>query len=269
MSTHGSKKADAFRALHADGLLILPNAWDAGSARLVQSLGAKAIATTSAGVAWAHGYPDGDQLPLHLMLATLASIARVVDVPISVDMEGGFASEPAGVGEAVAEVIDAGGIGINIEDGGGSPEQLCAKIERAKDAGERRGVALFVNARCDVYLRGLAPPEGRVAETIARGRRYREAGADGFFAPGVIAAEEIRAMARGVALPLNVLAQPSLPHAAELAALGVRRLSAGSGIHQAAFGRARELVTAFLREGASDPMRAGFMPYAEINALMS
>ncbi len=269
MSTHGSKKADAFRALHHDGLLILPNAWDAGSARLMQSLGAKAVATTSAGVAWAHGYPDGDQLPLHLMLATLASIARVVDVPISVDMESGFASEPAGVGEAVTEVIDAGGVGINIEDGAGSPELLCAKIERAKDAGERRGVSLFVNARCDVYLRQLVPVERRVAETIARGERYRQAGADGFFAPGVIEAAEIRAIAHGVALPLNVLAQPRLPHAAALASLGVRRLSAGSGINQATYGRARNLVTDFLRDGASDPMREGFLPYAEINALMS
>lgn len=269
MTTHASRKADAFRALHHEGLLILPNAWDAGSARLVQSLGARAIATTSAGVAWAHGYPDGDRLPLHLMLQTVAAIARVVDAPISADMEGGFASEPAGVGEAVAAAIDAGAVGINIEDGDASPELLCAKLERARDAGERRGVRLFVNARCDVYLRGLVAPERRVAETLARAARYREAGADGFFAPGVVAPDEIRALAQGIALPLNVLAQPGLPHAAELAALGVRRLSAGSGVSQASYGRARDLVTAFLRDGASDPLRAGSMPYAEINTLMS
>jgi 2-methylisocitrate lyase-like PEP mutase family enzyme len=262
-----SDLAATFRQLHQNTTpLRLANAWDAGSARLIESVGAPAIATTSAGVAWAHGYPDGDQLPLHLMLAALASIARVVDVPISVDMEGGFASEPAGVGEAVAEVIDAGGVGINIEDGDSSPELLCAKIERAKDAGERRGVRLFVNARADVYLRGLGPAEGRLAETIARGER--EAGADGFFAPGVVEAAEIRAIAQAVKLPLNVLAQPRLPPAAELAALGVSRLSAGSGVTQAVYGRARERIAAFLRDGASDPLRADSMPYAEINALM-
>lgn len=268
MSTHGATTATAFRALHHDGLLILPNAWDAGSARLMQSLGARAIATTSAGVAWAHGHADGDRLPLHLMLDTVTAIARVVDLPVSVDVEGGFATEPAGVGEAVTEVIDAGGVGINIEDGDGAPDLLCAKIERAKDAGVRRGVPVFVNARCDVYLREIVPADRRVAETIARGERYREAGADGFFAPGVIEPGEIRAIAGGVALPLNVLAQPRLPAAPELAALGVRRLSAGSGLSQAAYGRVRALATAFLRDGASDPLRAEFMPYADINALM-
>jgi 2-methylisocitrate lyase-like PEP mutase family enzyme len=268
MTTPASEVARAFHGLHRDGLLVLANAWDAGSARLFQSLGAKAIATTSAGVAWTHGYPDGDTLPLHLMLSSVSAIARVIDVPLSVDMESGFAREPAGVGEAVAEVIDAGGVGINIEDGDGPPDLLCAKIERAKDAGQRRGVEVFVNARADVYLRGLVPAAARETETIARGERYRQAGADGFFAPGVIAAGEIRAIADAVALPLNVLAQPGLPRAAELFLLGVRRLSSGSGLNQAAYGRARALAAAFLQDGASDPLREGCMPYAEINALM-
>lgn len=113
--------ADAFHALHAQGLLILPNAWDAGSARLVESLGAKAVATSSAAVAWSHGYPDGDFLPLERLVATTTAIARVLRVPLSVDIEGGYSDQPAAVGDVVARVIDAGAVGINLEDGGADP----------------------------------------------------------------------------------------------------------------------------------------------------
>jgi 2-methylisocitrate lyase-like PEP mutase family enzyme len=269
MTSRNPDAAQAFHRLHQDGLLILPNVWDAGNARLIESLGAKALATTSAAVAWSHGYADGDLLPVRLLLATVADIARVVSVPLSVDIEGGYSSDPAAVGETVAGVIDAGGVGINLEDGTSSPDLLCAKIEQAKRAGERLGVNVFVNARVDVYLHALAPPDRRVDETLARAERYRGAGADGIFVPGVTAAPEIQAVASAVALPLNVLARPGLPPAAELQALGVRRLSAGSGIAQAIFGRIASMAAAFLKTGASDPLGEGAMPYAEINALMA
>jgi 2-methylisocitrate lyase-like PEP mutase family enzyme len=269
MTSQDPTVAQEFRRLHDEGLLILANAWDAGSARLVESLGAKALATSSAAVAWSHGYPDGDLLPMRLLVATVAEIARVVRAPLTVDIEGGYSSDPAAVGDAVAEVIDAGGVGINIEDGEGDPDLLCAKIEAAKGAGVRLGVDLFVNARTDVYLRDLAPPDRRIEVTLARAERYRAAGADGIFVPGVADAAEIRAFASTVGLPLNVLTRPGLPPAAELEALGVRRLSAGSGIAQAVFGRIASLATGFLRDGASDPLREGAMPYAEINALVA
>ncbi len=257
-----------FRQLHDEGLLLLANAWDAGSARLIESLGAKALATTSAGVAWSHGYADGDLLPVRLLIATVADIARTIRVPLSVDVEGGYSSDPAAVGEAVAAVIDAGAVGINIEDGTEAPDLLCAKIERVKGVGARLGVDVFVNARTDVYLRGLAPAERRVDETLARAERYRAAGTDGIFVPGVADPGAIRAIAAAARLPLNVLALPGLPPASELGALGVRRLSAGSGITQAVFGRIASLTAAFLQDGASDPLSAGAMPYPEINALM-
>jgi 2-methylisocitrate lyase-like PEP mutase family enzyme len=185
MTSQENPAAERFRRLHSEGLLVLPNAWDAGSARLIESLGAKAIATTSAGVAWSHGYPDGDTLPLPLLRATVADIARAVRVPVSTDVEGGYSNDPAAVGETVAAVIEAGAVGINIEDGSGATDLLCAKIERAKNAAERLGVDLFVNARTDVYLRGLAAKERRVEETLARAERYRSAGADGIFVPGL------------------------------------------------------------------------------------
>jgi 2-methylisocitrate lyase-like PEP mutase family enzyme len=269
LTSGGSNAASVFRRLHEKGFLVLPNAWDAGSARLIESLGAKALATSSAAVAWSHGYSDGDLLPVRLLVATVADIARVATVPLSVDVEGGYASDPVAVGEAVAQVIEAGAVGINIEDGTGDPDVLCAKIERAKRAGGRLGVDLFVNARTDVYLSALAPPDRRVDETLARAERYRAAGADGIFVPGLTEATEIRAISSAVRLPLNVLARPGLPRASELEALGVRRLSAGSGIAQALFGRTSSLVTGFLWTGASEPLAEGAMPYVEINALMA
>ena len=267
-----SPQADAaatFHRLHqGPDLLVLANAWDAGSARLIESLGAAAIATTSAGVAWSHGYPDGDALPLDLLLASVRDIARAISVPLTVDFEGGYAPDPAGVGLAVARLIDAGGVGLNIEDGNNPPDALCARIEQAKAAGARAGVNLFVNARTDVYLRGLVPEPAQVAETLARAARYRDAGADGIFAAGISDPKEITEVAAGVGLPLNVLARVGLPPAAELKALGVRRLSAGSGITQAVWGRMSVLARDFLNDGRSDPLADGAMVYTSVNALL-
>jgi 2-methylisocitrate lyase-like PEP mutase family enzyme len=263
-----SQSADLFRRLHEDGLLVLANVWDAGTARLIESLGAKALATTSAAVAWSHGYADGDLLPTELLVATVASITRVASVPLTVDAEGGYSSDPAAVGEVVARVVDAGAVGINVEDGMGDPDLLCAKIDAAKRAGVKLGVDLFVNARTDVYLRGLVAEERRIEETLSRAERYRAAGADGIFVPGLADSAEIREVAHAVRLPLNVLAWPGLPDASELEALGARRLSSGSGIAQAVYGRAASLAADFLRTGASGPMADGAMHYPEINALM-
>jgi 2-methylisocitrate lyase-like PEP mutase family enzyme len=263
------RDAGLFRRLHEGGLLVLPNAWDAVSARLIESLGAKAIATTSAGVAWSHGYADGDLLPVPELVAAVAAIARVVTVPLSADVEGGYSADPAAVGETVARVIDAGAVGINLEDGGAGPDLLCAKIEQARRAGTRSGVELFVNARTDVYLRGLVPADRRIAETLARAERYRAAGADGLFVPAITDPAEIREVASGARMPLNVLARPGLPAAAELLKLGVRRLSAGALLTEAALRATATLGAAFLRTGASDPLTDAAMPYAEINALMA
>jgi 2-methylisocitrate lyase-like PEP mutase family enzyme len=267
MTDQQQNSAQVFHQLHKQGLLLLANAWDAGSARLIESLGAKAIATTSAGVAWSHGYADGDQLPVRLLIATVTDMARVITVPLSVDIEGGYSDEPNVVGNVVAEVIGAGGVGINIEDGAGTPDLLCAKIEQAKSAGVRLGVNLFVNVRTDVYLRGLVSSERRIDEIIARAERYKAAGADGIFVPGVSSADEIKAIASSVRLPLNVLAWPGLPPASELETLGVRRLSAGSGITQAIYSKIAALAMDFLKNGASDSLADGVMPYPEINAL--
>lgn len=266
--TSRQDSADRFRRLHQEGILVLPNAWDAGSARLIESLGAKAIATTSAGVAWAHGYADGDRLPVPLLEATVAEIARAVRVPLSVDVESGYSEAPVAVGETVAAVIEAGAVGINIEDGSGAPDLLCAKIERARQAGVRFGVDLFVNARTDVYLRQLVPAERRVEETLARAERYRAVGADGIFVPGLVDAVEIRAVAKASLLPLNVLSWNGLPGSAELEALGVRRLSAGSGIAGAVLARTAALAASFLETGTFGAAVDKELPYGKLNELM-
>jgi 2-methylisocitrate lyase-like PEP mutase family enzyme len=262
--------AKAFHDLHAGpAVLLLANAWDAGSARLIESLGARAIATTSAGVAWSYGYPDGDALPTALVVATTAAIARVIRVPLTVDIEGGYSDDPAAVGRLAGELIDAGAIGVNLEDGSAPPELLCAKIAAVRKVAGEAGVALYINARTDVYLRELVPEADRVAETCARAARYRAAGASGIFVPKAIDPQAIAAIARAVELPLNVLSWPGLPAAAELAALGVRRLSAGSALAQAASSHSAAIATAFLRDGTREVPSEDALTHRELNALFA
>jgi 2-methylisocitrate lyase-like PEP mutase family enzyme len=254
-----------FRRLHTQGVLRIANAWDAGSARLIESLGAPAIATTSAGVAWSRGYADGDHLPVEQVFAVAAEIARVVSVPLSMDVEGGYSDDPQVVAAHVVRLADLGVVGINLEDGGGAPDALCAKIARIKQALSVRGLDVYVNARTDVYLRGLAPPERRVGAVLERAAQYRDAGTDGLFVPGLTATREIREIAAGTSLPLNVMLRPSLPPLDELEALGVRRLSAGSDLAEAVFAHVAELAGTFLQHGrAAEAPRSD---YGKINAL--
>lgn len=257
-----------FRRLHQDGLLILPNAWDAGSARLVESLGAKAVATTSAGVAWTHGYKDGDQMPLAPLLHTVKTIARAVSIPFSIDMEGGYGASISEVVESVVAVANEGAAGINIEDGLVGPGELAARIGAIREALDKRGLDLFINARTDVYLRGLALKGEQVALCRGRASVYRDSGADGIFTPGVTDVAEIAELAKDSPLPLNVMARPGLIDATELAKLGVRRLSAGSAISEAVFAHVARLADGFLKTGVSDGVTADTMPYPAINALM-
>jgi len=256
----------AFRDLHRSGLLILPNAWDGGSAALMRSLGAKAIATTSAGVAWALGWPDGDALPVERVVQATRDVVRGAQgVPVSIDFEGGYSDDPAEVAALAARVVEAGAQGINIEDGGGAPDLLATKIAAIRAA---VGPELFINARCDLWLRGVGPAESRVDEALRRAAIYATAGADGFFAPGLVETAGIAALTAGTLLPVNLLAYPGLPGAAELEALGVRRLSAGSGLASAAYGRVAALTRAFLADGNPEPMMEGGLPWSEMNALM-
>lgn len=267
MSSFADRTA-LFRQLHADGLLLIANAWDAGSARVTESLGVRAVATTSAGVAWAHGYADGDQLPVPRLLDTVADIVRVIDSPLTVDIEGGYSPEPAAVAATVLQLVRLGASGINLEDGDRDPGPLAAKIAAIRRACREAGVDVFINARTDVYLRQWeASGEACVQASLQRAAIYREAGADGIFVPGVVAAGEIEAIARQAGLPLNVLWRANLPDQATLQGLGVRRLSAGSDLAQAMAGQLRARTTAFLVGQpplSVDPLAMG---YGDLNAL--
>ena len=269
MERSSTDLANRFRARHrGDGVLILPNAWDAGTARLMESLGAEAIATTSSGVAWAHGYPDGDALPITTYAEAVREIARVVSCPVSVDAEGGYSADPDEVREHLLRLIDAGAVGFNLEDGHGPPALLCKKIEAARAAGQKAGVDVFINARTDVFLKGLAP--GReLEETLRRAAEYSSAGADGLFVPSCTSPAQIEAIVRGQALPLNVMARPTLPPLETLTRLGVRRLSAGGAIVQGAWAVAKRLASQFLAQGCTDGLFAETLAYLDGNALFT
>jgi 2-methylisocitrate lyase-like PEP mutase family enzyme len=259
----------SFRDLHASGLLILPNAWDAASAVVAREAGAKAVATTSAGIAWALGWPDGAQgegaPPERDLLAALARIVRVAGVPVSADCEAGFSDVPAEAAGFIRRVVETGAVGINIEDASDPAEMLAEKIAAIRAA---VGADLFINARCDLWLREIGPVEGRLEEAARRTALFREAGADGLFMPGVTDEPTIRALV-GFGMPLNLLARAALPGAAALDAMGVRRLSAGSNMAAAAYGTVDRLTRAFLADGLSGPQIEAAMDYGALNALMS
>jgi 2-methylisocitrate lyase-like PEP mutase family enzyme len=252
-------KAEAFGALHkGPDILILPNAWDAASAAIMEDAGARAVATSSAAVAWAHGYPDGDTLPLPKLLSTIETVARVVKVPVTADIEGGYTDDLAQLSETIHAVIGAGAVGINLEDGRRDAALHARKIEAARKAADAAGVPLFINARIDVYLRGLADGDAALTETLDRAAQYAQAGASGIFVPGPTDNDLIGQLAEAIALPLNIMLLPKLAPAAKLQALGVRRVSSGGGAFRAAYARLAKGVAAYLVDGdpaafANDP----------------
>lgn len=250
-------------ALHRDELLILPNVWDAFSARLVESAGARAIATASAAVAWREGYADGELAPLDLHVRTTVEIARVVRLPISVDLERGYSDDPEAVADAVERVLQAGAAGVNLEDAAGDPVHLANKIRSVR---QRLGDRVFVNARTCLVLRGHGVD---VTEILARARLYAEAGADGFFVPRLAQEEHVRAIARGTPLALNLLLDPALPAPSVLAEWGVRRLSAGPYLARAAYSAARHAAQALLGGTLHGPALAAELTFAEANALLT
>jgi 2-methylisocitrate lyase-like PEP mutase family enzyme len=269
--TAPAQHASQFRALHAKNrLLMLPNAWDAASARVAEDCGAEAIATSSAAVAWAHGHPDGEAMSPRVLLETVKEITRVVRVPVSVDSEAGYSSDPAAVAEFVSQLIDAGAAGMNIEDSTESPDLLARKIDAIRKHVSARGSDFFINARCDVYLKKLTAPEAALDETLARGRRYRDAGADGLFVPGLHDLKALSTIAPAIDLPLNALTlSRDFPSVSALKAAGVRRISAGAGTARAAWGAMRRAAKQLLDEGKVDALFDEAEGCPNMNALMS
>jgi 2-methylisocitrate lyase-like PEP mutase family enzyme len=262
-----SNRAREFHALHEQGILMLANCWDGASARIAEVAGSRALATSSAAVAWSHGYADGYQLPTELLLVTVRNILRGTSLPLTVDIEDGYADDPELVAQFAMQVIAAGVVGINIEDGSKPPELLARKISAIRAVADKAGINLFINARCDVYLRGLAEPAERAAETIRRAALYKAAGASGLFAAGASDEADIAAIVAAVGMPVNLLARTTLPSPARLAEIGVRRLSAGSAPAEAMAGMLSAYVKRFLATG--DISEEKTIDYSSLNKLIS
>lgn len=246
------------------GLLRVPNAWDAASARRVEAAGAPFIATTSAGVAWSLGLRDGQALTPAQVVQRATEIRRACPrPPVSIDLERGYADAPGAVADLVDALVAAGVGGINLEDGPDPPAVLAAKIRaiRARHGRDR----LFVNARTDVHLAALAPPASRAAMTLERARRYRDAGCEGLFVPGLADAVGITELVPAIGVPLNLMDVPGLPDDAMLRRLGVRRLSAGPAIAIAAYACCEATARDFLA-GTPPARPSGAAGFAEMDA---
>jgi 2-methylisocitrate lyase-like PEP mutase family enzyme len=220
-------------------------------------------------VCWAHGYADGETMPTAILLAATAEIVRAVNIPVSVDSEAGFSSDPEAVADFVIALARVGAVGINLEDGTAPPDLLAAKIAAIKSACERAGVDVFVNARTDIVLKRLVPPEEVVREAIARGERYLDADAEGLFVPALTDLAAMEAIAQAVDLPLNILTRPGLAPVSELKAAGVRRVSAGAGIGMAALGAARRATKELLEKGRTDAMYTDADGMPNMNTLLT
>lgn len=227
-----------FQALHVPGdPVIIVNAWDAGSARAVAGAGAAAIATGSLGVAAAHGSADGEQLPLDLVLANAARVVAAVDLPVSVDFEGGYGEAPEQVAGNVARLVETGAVGCNFEDqriGGGGVHPIADQAARIAAIAGATGRNFFLNARTDLFLQApIDMHAALLAEAIDRGQAYEQAGADGFFVPGLVDLALIERLCAALALPVNAIWRQGVPPVADLAAAGVARVSYGPGPYRA------------------------------------
>jgi 2-methylisocitrate lyase-like PEP mutase family enzyme len=272
-----AEKAEQFRKLHrGPGILVLPNAWDVASARILEELDYPAIATTSAGVAFSLGYPDGQRVSRKQMLEVVARIARAVRVPVTADMEAGYGTTIKDMGETAKALIAAGAIGLNLEDVTGEDESSqvnvalqVQKIQAIRQTASSIGVPLVLNARTDIYLMPIGPAETRFDRTVDRLRAYRQAGADCLFAPGVQDRETIAKLVRALDAPLNILLSPGCPSLRELEKLGVARASAGSSAMRATLGLLRRIGKELMQAGTYSCLQDGAVPFAEVNQILA
>ena len=274
-----SERAEKYRALHERGKpFLLVNAWDVPSAMIVEDAGYRAVATTSAGVAWTLGYPDGDAIPFSLVKLMVERMLSRVSVPLSVDMEAGFAEDVETVVNNVCDIAELGAVGMNFEDsftgnktGVREIKDQCDRIRAIRAGLESKGLDFFINARTDLYLFGLGDPETRLARTIERGQAYAEAGADGLFAAGIGDHESIRKVVDEVPLPLNVLAIGSMatPDARkQLADAGVARISIGSRGHGVSLAHFRAVAEGLREAPHFGALFEQTIEHAEMQTLM-
>ena len=269
------QKALAFHQLHrGPKTLLLPNVWDVASARLVEEAGYPAVATTSAGVAFSLGYPDGQKISREEMLARVARIVKAVRVPVTADAEAGYGNRPQDAAATAKGVIEAGAVGMNFEDGTGDATHPLAdlslqleKIHAIREVASKTEVPLVLNARTDVYLDAVGEPEKRYELALQRAFAYRDAGADCLFVPGVRDPDTIARLVKDLECPLNILAVPGSPPVAELEKVGVARVSLGSGPMRATMGLLRRLAEELKTSGTYSQLE-GAPAHADVNRML-
>lgn len=269
-----SAKAEELRRLHhAPKILVLPNAWDVTSARLLEDMGFPAIATSSAAVANSLGYPDGQKISRHEMLQVVERIASAVQVPVTADMEAGYANTAEEMEDTARELLEAGAVGLNLEDSSKDesvlldlPEYLD-KLRAIRAVSTTSDVPIVINARTDAYWWKGAHSGSRLAETVRRANAFREAGADCVFVPGLYDPSDIGHLRQESPGPINILATPKTPPISELRRLGIARVSFGSGGYRTAIGAFRKLVQEAIDSGTYTFMSEIAVTGAQNNAL--
>lgn len=270
------QKAESFRKMHdRSRILVLPNAWDVASAKIFEAAGFRAVATTSSGVANSLGYPDGEAVSRDEMLDVIRRIARGLNVPLSADIEAGYSSELDALKNTIRAVIDAGAVGINLEDsmkGGANAlfpvEVAVARIKAVRETATAAGVPIVINARTDVFLHAIGEKSARVDHTISRANAYLAAGADCVFVPGPTNAELIGSLTSAIKGAINVMVLPGMPSAPELEKLGVARVSTGGGPARATLTELRRVAEELFKSGTYSKFVApDLISHVEMNQL--
>lgn len=267
-------KAQKFYSLHqGKNILVLPNAWDASSARLFEQAGFHAIGTTSAGIALSLSYAEPEKISREEMLLSIRRIVNSVSIPVSADIEAGYASTAEGIAETVEMVIVAGAVGVNIEDSPGIGNQPLLGIEHylehlqaAREAANRTHSPFVINARTDIYLFNIGDKNHQFSQVVERANRYLEAGADCIFVPGVGDPNTIAKLVQEINGPINILANPGVPTTNELQQLGVKRVSTGSGPMRATLTLIRQIAKELFLEGSYKSFTTDIISYNEANA---
>jgi 2-methylisocitrate lyase-like PEP mutase family enzyme len=268
-------KAEAFRALHrGPPLLLMANAWDAITARLFEAEGFAAVATTSGGVSWAIGYADGEAAPWDEVVDQTARVARAVKVPVTADIETGFGATPAAVASSIKDIIAAGVVGVNLEDGMAGPtpirsiDEAVARIRAAREAANSAGVPIVINARTDLYLKQIGDEASRLDEAVARGRAYLAAGADCFYPITLRDSATIGRLVKALKAPININVRAGWPSVAELEALGVARVTTATQLTLVGLAAIREVARAIKKTGEFDTINPA-IGHPEMQQLMA
>lgn len=270
-----AQKAEQFRKLHhGTRMLVLSNVWDVVSARIMEECGHPAIATSSAAVAFSRGYPDGQHISRDEMLDVVGRIARAVLVPVTADLEAGYGTTPKDMADTTKAAIEAGAIGMNLEDAGDDENSLVnlplqvEKVRAIRETAKSLGIPFVLNARTDVYLSSIGPEATRFERTVERLRAYRDAGADCLFAPGVHDKETISKLVKAVAAPLNILITPQCPSLTDLEKMGVARVSAGSTVMRAALRVVERIGREMLESPSTVTLFDRAIPWADLSGMM-